>query len=338
MACNNKNVNFAWSPSQPKAGENIQFTNLSTSGEEWEWTFGDGATSQIKNPTKIYKLAGTYTVTLKVDGKSSLTKTASITILDTVPTFICSVDGADSLGINIFEDVTFTALVYNPYNYKVDYEWNVMSNTIYTQLSETNTESTYRLYFEQAAPNAGGVQLTVTVNGMTLDTLRVFAVNDVKTTSVVMMDMDSTYYRQRIFGNRSEIPFPMTEDDSSKALADAAQDTVQTYNGKTFTLNELRTVFPDMLGFSIASRKIYFRLSDGLYVANIDGTFMEPIFEGDITTQCVDVVNNRLYWATPDSVLYMPLIGAENNKFTTNPTTLNRIPDIVKLAIDPEKR
>jgi len=49
-------------------------------------------------------------------------------------------------------------------------------------------------------------------------------------------------------------------------------------------------------------------------------------------------VNNRLYWAMADSVCYMPLIGSENNKYTTTPTTLNYIPDVVKLAIDSEKR
>lgn len=338
MACQKNSVDFAYTPIQPKAGEVVQFTNISTSGEEWEWSFGDGGSSQVKNPSKIYKQAGTYTVTLKVDNKARWTKTASITVYDTVPSFTCSVAGADTLGIDMFEDVTFTAQVYNPYNYTVEYEWNVLSNVLYTQLSGTNTESTYRLYFEQAGANAGGVQLTVTVNGVTHDTLRIFKVNEVKTSSLLMMTEDSTYYRQRIFGGRSELPFHISGDDAGIAIIDAAQDTAQTYNGKNFSLSELRQVFDNLLGFNIASRKIYFRMDEGLFVSNIDGSYTEPIYIGKVLAQSVDIVNNRLYWSTPDSVLYMPLIGSENNKFTTQPVTLNYIEDVVKLAIDPKKR
>ncbi len=335
MACTKNNVDFGYSPIKPKAGEKIQFTNLSTSGEEWEWSFGDGATSVVKNPSKTYKQAGTYSVVLKVDGKARWTTTKSITVYDTVPNFTCSVAGADTLGLNMFEDVTFTASVYNPYNYTVEYQWDVVSNTRFKQLSTTNTESTFSGYFEFAGKDVATVKLTVTVNGVTREVEHTYTVNEVKTSSVVMMTSDSVYWRQRIFGSRAEA---VREDISGKALADLAQDSVQTYNGKTFTLQEMQTVLADMKGFNIASRKIYFRQSDGLYVANIDGTFLVQIEAGEILAQCVDVVNNRIYWALPDSVRYMPLIGAENNKFTTEPTTLNRQANVVKLAIDPEKR
>ena len=69
MACKKIDVDFSYSPDQPKAGEKVTFTNLSTGGEEWAWTFGDGGTSTLKSPTYTYKNPGTYTVTLKVDGK-----------------------------------------------------------------------------------------------------------------------------------------------------------------------------------------------------------------------------------------------------------------------------
>ena len=338
-ACSKNNVDFSYSPLNPKAGEKIQFTNLSTSGEDWEWTFGDGATSMVKNPSKTYKQAGTYTVTLKVDNKASWTKTRSITVYDTIPDFSCSVVGADSLGLKVFEDVTFTAQVYNPYNYPVEYEWTVLSETMYTQLSETNTESSFKLYFEQAGVNAAGVNMRVTVNGVTHDTTHIYKVSDVKTNSVLMMTGDSAYWRQRVFGKRAEAVYPLAEGDKSgKALLDAAQDSVQEYNGKEFRLSEMQQLFPTLLGFNIAARKIYLRTTGGLYVANIDGTCVEPIHTGEVLAQCADVVNNRLYWALADSVCYMPLIGSDNNKYTTTPTTLNRMANVVKLAIDPEER
>ena len=74
IACNKKDIDFGFSPTNPRAGESIQFTNLSTSGEEWDWSFGDATTSAVKNPTKIYKLAGTS----PISRAPSKTLTASV--------------------------------------------------------------------------------------------------------------------------------------------------------------------------------------------------------------------------------------------------------------------
>ena len=49
----------------------------------WVWDFGDGYTSNIKNPTHEYNIAGTYNVTLTVTndyGQDVLTKTGYITV------------------------------------------------------------------------------------------------------------------------------------------------------------------------------------------------------------------------------------------------------------------
>ena len=113
---------------------------------------------------------------------------------------------------------------------------------------------------------------------------------------------------------------------------------MQVYNGKTFTLADLQTVKPGIRGFVIAARKVYFRTVDGIFVANIDGSFEEPIWSGTVFTECADVVNNRLYWAVKDSVMYMPLIGSENNKFTTTPSLLNKTDSVMNLLIDKDKR
>ena len=225
-ACDTTVIDFGVSPEKPRAGQEIQFTNLSTKGEEWEWSFGDATTSAVKNPTKIYKQAGTYTVTLKVDNKSSRTKTRSITVLDTVPDFSCSIEGADSLGINIFEDVTFTAQIYNPYKYKVEYQWFIGSNRIYTMLSESSTEETFKLYFEQSSSNPEVVHMISTINGVTREVEHTYQINDVKAQSVVMMTDDSTYLRQKIYGSR---PGFVYEDLSGKEMLDAVQDTLQIY-------------------------------------------------------------------------------------------------------------
>lgn len=43
----------------------VQFTDESTGAPtSWEWDFGDGATSALQNPSHVYDVDGTYTVTL----------------------------------------------------------------------------------------------------------------------------------------------------------------------------------------------------------------------------------------------------------------------------------
>ena len=118
MACTKMDVEFSFSPTEPKAGETVKFSNLSSSGEEWEWAFGDGSTSTLKAPTHVYKKPGTYRVSLKVDNKKSLMSAKDLTVYDTVPTFVCE----DSI-FQIYQDYTMVANVYNPYNYDIEYQW-----------------------------------------------------------------------------------------------------------------------------------------------------------------------------------------------------------------------
>lgn len=54
----------------------VTFTDLSTPSGNitgWNWTFGDGGTSTLQNPTHIYTSAGTYTVTLTSTDSSGCT-------------------------------------------------------------------------------------------------------------------------------------------------------------------------------------------------------------------------------------------------------------------------
>lgn len=331
IACNKTTVDFSYSPSEPRAGQSVSFSNQSSDGEEWAWSFGDGSTSTSKSPVHTYRQPGTYTVILKVDDKSSLTRTRDITVYDTIPNFTCS--AGDTIGI--YQDVTFTALVYNPYNYSLSYEWTIGSNRLYTQLSETNTKSTYQLFFEQASSNPETVRLQVVLNGDTTVIEHEYTIRNTPATAVLLRG-EQNDYRQRIFGTRAESPERLDYAEG-KALLDAAQDTVQVFNDSTFTLRALRTTFPDIEGFRIANRKLYYR-AGGLYVANINGTNSVCIEPQPTHALCVDIVDNRLYWAVSDSVRYMPLVGSENNQFTTVPTTLNTLSGIRKITIDSTPR
>lgn len=328
VACKKVTVDFSISPEKPKAGESVKFTNLSSSGEEWEWTFGDGSTSTLKTPTHTYKRPGTYRVSLMVDNKKSLRETKEVTVYDTVPTFVSE----DSV-FYIYQDYTFTACVYNPYNYEVDYLWNVANtDMIDTVLFEMDgdewdiTNSTLHLYFVRATEVRLG--LRVKMNGETTYTDKTFRVHD-RATNSVYMRTPLEDYRQRIFGERAEGP----KHTSVSSYLDAAQDTVQIYNGYEFRLSELQKTFPELEGFRIANRKIYYR-AHGLWVAHIDGANPVQIDPEPCAALTLDTYDNRIYWANSNGVWYMPFVGSDNNKFVTTPTRLNGLKNVQKLAAD----
>lgn len=315
MACKQNNIDFTFSPEAPRAGESVRFTNSSSTGEEWAWTFGDGSTSALKSPSHVYKKPGEYVVTLKVDNRSGWTKTAKVTVYDTIPTFVCE----DSV-FYIYKDYTFTANVYNPYNYEVKYEWNAADTT--------TDESSLTCYFTRPNDSAE-VSLRVVLNDDTTYIKKRFYIEDRKVHSVLLRTAENDY-RQRIFGDRAEKARP---DATATGLLDAEQDTAQTYNGKDFRLSELVVIFPELQGFHIANRKIYYR-AEGLWVASIDGANPVQIDAEPCIAMTLDTQDSRIYWANAQGVWYMPFVGSDNNKFVTVPTRLNGWTNVTKIAID----
>jgi PKD repeat protein len=82
-------ANFSWSPASPRAGQEVQFADLSTgSPASWSWNFGDGTTSTASNPSHTYTSAGTRSVTLTVSnstGTNSVTKQISVAAAAILP-------------------------------------------------------------------------------------------------------------------------------------------------------------------------------------------------------------------------------------------------------------
>lgn len=69
-------ANFSFTPTSPKAGEEVIFIDESTNATSYEWNFGDNTTSTQKNPRKTYAKEGTYTVKLKVKGEGGEAETS----------------------------------------------------------------------------------------------------------------------------------------------------------------------------------------------------------------------------------------------------------------------
>ena len=60
---------FTGSPTKGKAPQTVNFTSSSTGSiTTYAWDFGDGTTSAVANPSKLYAMSGTYTVALTVTG------------------------------------------------------------------------------------------------------------------------------------------------------------------------------------------------------------------------------------------------------------------------------
>lgn len=65
-------------------GKPVNFTDGSVKATSWNWNFGDGNTSTVKNPVHAYIVPGTYTVTLSINGGGgalTASRTAYITVL-----------------------------------------------------------------------------------------------------------------------------------------------------------------------------------------------------------------------------------------------------------------
>lgn len=353
MACKKHTVEFTYSPAQPRAGQSISFYNQSDTGDEWEWSFGDISTSSSKNPTKVYKRPGTYTVTLKVDGKKNLTCTHEITIYDTVPTITYAQDTFSCPAtLNIYETVTLSASVYNPYGHSLSYEWQIDETTcphiVLTknklgQDSLTGRNLRVLLTEAQSYPVRCNIVERFTTNGR--DSVRVYnlernllAVD--KKAEAVLYTSAGTDYRQRYFYADSRYWFEAASSElkpGDKELLSAYCDTVCTYNGVEYRLSTLGEQLTFMaaaapLGFYIADSRIYYRTADGLYVTLLSGANTEVIDARPIGAIFSNRVDNRFYWATADSLFYMPHIKSSNNKFDPkyivpvgNPSDVSRI-------------
>jgi subtilisin family serine protease len=67
-SCSGLTCNFADASSDPDGAADLQ---------SWSWTFGDGSTSTLRNPSHSYAVGGTYNVSLQVTDSSSQSSTVN---------------------------------------------------------------------------------------------------------------------------------------------------------------------------------------------------------------------------------------------------------------------
>ncbi len=75
-------ANFNFTGANAPAPRLISFSNTSSNSSSYNWDFGDGSNSSLKNPTHLYADGGNYSVTLTANGEDSkqdvIAKTISI--------------------------------------------------------------------------------------------------------------------------------------------------------------------------------------------------------------------------------------------------------------------
>ena len=94
-------------------GKTINFSDASNQSTSWLWNFGDGNTSNVKNPTHNYANAGIYTVTLTINGSITATKTSYIHILPERGTPYLTSDGGNfETNVNDFGTSTISGTAF----------------------------------------------------------------------------------------------------------------------------------------------------------------------------------------------------------------------------------
>ena len=191
-SCHSREIGFIYSPAEPRAGQTVTFTNTSETGDTWSWNFGDGTSSVSKSPSKVYKAAGDYVVTLKVDDRKSMVYTTTIHVLDTLP----SITVSDTLP-KVYKSVKLGISCYNPNKLALTYQWLFSPNAV-VDTGYSATDSCVSVYFRKQA-DAESISVVVTM-GSKIDTVsRVLKVSDVLVPSIIISSTDQSLKQYRLF-------------------------------------------------------------------------------------------------------------------------------------------
>jgi choice-of-anchor A domain-containing protein len=136
----NFNINLV---NQCLACNNFAFYNASTGTAplSYLWTFGDGTTSTLANPTKVYSTTGTFSVKLKVTGPSSSDSITRSVVVSPHPVHGFTInDTLQELTGNSFVFTSTTPTTGNVYS------WNFSDGNTSTVVNPTHTFTAPGIY------------------------------------------------------------------------------------------------------------------------------------------------------------------------------------------------
>ncbi|MCQ2334730.1 MAG: PKD domain-containing protein [Paludibacteraceae bacterium] len=307
VGCKDREVTFSYKPETPKAGETIRFSNTTQEGEEWAWSFGDGTTSASKSPSKVYKRPGQYTVTLKVDDKRTRTRAVTITVVDTVPTI-----GISDTIVNYYQPVELTALFYNPFGHKFNYQWTLPEGTLI--IKGAIDEKSLTVCFTQPEVSAPiGLKLSDEVQSQNIDTT--IYIHDYPATSL-LIGRTGEVLRQRIYdyGYEQATAWSIPQE---WVIAPAA---MYVMNNQLIVFNS-SSLFTNLIS--------QYDLTDGSVreLVHYQGG------AGKFRNGCV--YNQSLYWTEWDAI-YSTSLQGYNRPFTASPSSPMYVASASDLGLPPD--
>jgi len=307
VSCKQKHTyDFSYSPSDPKAGQTVKFSNLSDAGENWVWKFGDGSQSTAKNPSHIYTAAGTYVVELMADSNKSRKISHVLEVLDSLPTIYISSDS-----VKQYTQVTMKASIYNPKNAKVTCLWE-LDESIFVYTKGDMASDSIVGYFTDFG-HTTEVSLTVSIGDKIYYDQRTLTLLDNPAPSLMMQVPSGRIWRQRIYEGVYETPRYFRGDEH---VIESANDSTATLNGVEYDIHNMPVLTDlDVLALQVdaINRKLYLILEDGVYVANANGDALRQIIDTPAGTLLVDAERNSLYWSDEYAVWSMPLVTHPQN-------------------------
>ncbi len=148
-------ANFTFTPVNPDEGDSVSFSDLSVAYDlplNYSWDFGDGATSDLQNPTHTYQTTAinaaneTFTVTLNVTDADGSTNTISkdIVVNDLSPTAVMNVNNTapEENEMILFNGSDSTT----PLDNIISYSWNFGDGNTASDISVEHTYLSDGLY------------------------------------------------------------------------------------------------------------------------------------------------------------------------------------------------
>lgn len=306
VGCQKHTYDFSYSPSKPKAGEKVTFTNLSDAGENWVWNFGDGSKSTLKNPTHTYTAAGTYVVEVMADSNRSRITTHTLEVLDSIPSIYVSTDSAPQ-----YMPIVIKAEFYNPSNLDVTYAWEVDEDVF--EFVEGDLTSDSIIGYFTTFGRTTEVRLTIGIGTKVTTAERQIVLIDNNAPSLLMQGQVSGLWQQRIYGDIYEVAHPYEGDPSD---IESANDSTAVLNGVVYDVKNMPVLQDkDVYALQVDAihRKLYVILDDGLYVANANGDALTQIWNIPCSTLLVDTEGNKLYWSDAYGVWVLRLVTHPQN-------------------------
>ena len=310
-ACHPVTVDFSYSPTAPKTGEKVVFTNLSANGEKYAWDFGDNRSDSTKGASHIYKKAGTYMVTL-TETRSHKQCQHAVIVTDSLPGIGWSRDS-----VLRYDTVTVYAQVWNPYNHAIGYQWLLDDQTVL--VDGQLTDPSIVVLFTTDVPDGqsyghADIRLQVTMDGATTTTTATPAVYPSPAPCVLFRTPAGDFF-QRLYLPRYEAPHAV-KTNTMTALLNAAVPATQQVDS--------------------VEQKRYTASANGLYIENTNHTHSVQLTTDSVGVLAISLERQLLVYSTASGMYLMPLIHALNNQTAVTPVRINTLNGVQTVVIPAE--